>query len=100
MDNEFENVSADFNNRAQRLFFITYEKFSAFAKQLNRQRDENVFQQQLGKYLRTLRLQLESIAEEIIHKNKSLKETDRFNKILTEKIDFYVNEFMQKSRSI
>ena len=44
-----------------------------FAKQLNRQQDENVFQQQLGKYLRTLKLQLEGIAEEVIQKNKSFE---------------------------
>ena len=100
MDNECEQVFADFNNSAQRLFFLTYENFSVFAKQLNRQQDENVFQQQLGKYLRTLKLQLEGIAEEVIQKNKSLKEIDRCNKLLTEKIDFYLNEFRQKSRSI
>lgn len=99
MDNEFEQLSVEFNTRAQRLFFLIYERFRFSAKRLDRTKDENVFQQELAKYLYTLKLQLENIASELMYKNKALKDINKFNRILIDKIDSYLNEFTQKSKA-
>ena len=98
MEREFEQISADFTTKAQKLFISTYEKFRLTTKKLDRQKDENVFQLQLGKYLNTLRSQLESIAHELVFKSKTIKNIGQCNKILGDSIAIYLREFRQKAR--
>lgn len=100
MDKVIEQMSLEFNTKAQKLFTITYEKFLTSTAKLNRVKDENVFQQQLGKYLQTLRLQLESMAGELLDRNKSQQNITECNKILADHIHIYLNEFRKKSRSV
>ena len=98
MDKAFEQLSNDFSVKAQNLFISTYEKFRLSAKRLDRQRDENVFQLQLGKYLTTLKSQLESLAYELLTRNKAIKNIDHCNKVLRDNINIYLKEFRQKAR--
>lgn len=98
MDRGFEQLSIDFTTKAQKLFISTYEEFSLATKKLHRHKDENVFQLQLGKYLTTLRSQLETIAQESAVKNKTTKNIDYYNKLLADKIAIYLREFKQKAR--
>jgi hypothetical protein len=53
--NEFPQEIVDFDNKAKKIFFSLYENFARSAKQLDRQKDDNVFQQQQSKYLNTLK---------------------------------------------
>ena len=98
--NEFPQEIVDFDNKAKKIFFSLYENFARSAKQLDRKKDENVFQQQQSKYLNTLKTQLENLAQESLNKNSSLKNINLFNKKLRDEINAYLNEFMQKSRSL
>lgn len=98
MDRGFEQLSVDFGLKAQKLFISTYEAFRLSAMKLDRQRDENVFQMQLGKYLNTLKSQLEGIAWELLTKNKAIKNIGHCNKLLADKIKIYLAEFRQKAR--
>lgn len=100
MDRGFEQISVDFTITAQKLFISTYEKFRQAAKDLDRQKDENVFQLQFGKYLNTLRSQLESVADELLARNQTIKDISHCNKFLRDKISIYLNEFQQKARSL
>ena len=93
-------ILIDFNKRAQKIFFSLYGKFKESAKLLDRVRDDNVFQQQQSKYLQTLKQQLESLALEILNKNRSVGNNSQLNKKLTDEINEYVREFKQKSRSL
>ena len=98
--NEFPQEIVDFDNKAKKIFFSLYENFAQSAKQLDRKKDENVFQQQQSKYLNTLKTQLENLAQESLNKNISLKNINLLNKKLRDEINAYLNEFMQKSRSL
>ena len=98
--NEFPQEIVDFDNKAKKIFFSLYENFSQSAKQLDRRKDDNVFQQQQSKYLNTLKTQLENLAQESLNKNISLKNINLLNKKLRDEINAYLNEFMQKSRSL
>ena len=93
-------VLVDFNNRAKKIFFSLYEKFKGSANLLDRAEDDNVFQQQQGKYLKTLKQQLELLAREILDKNSLVGNSSQLNKKLTTEINEYVKEFRQKSRSL
>ncbi|HEY5966518.1 MAG TPA: hypothetical protein VIU35_01010 [Chitinophagaceae bacterium] len=98
--NEFAREIVDFDNKAKKIFFSLYENFAGSAKQLDRQKDDNVFQQQQSKYLKTLKTQLENLAKDILNKNGSLKNINLLNKKLSDEINTYLNEFSQKSRSL
>jgi hypothetical protein len=98
MDREYEQLSVDFTTKAQALFALTYDKFRLSTKNLDRRRDENVFQLQVSKFLATLKTQLENIAHESLQRYPSLKDTDHCNKILGENINIYLTEFRQKSK--
>lgn len=98
--NEFAQEIVDFENKAKKIFFSLYEKFAESAKQLDREKDDNVFQLQQGKYLNTLKTQLENLAQELLNKNSSLKNINLLNKKLRDEINAYLNEFRQKSRSL
>jgi hypothetical protein len=86
--------------RPKKIFFSLYENFAQSAKQLDRRKDDNVFQQQQSKYLNTLKTQLENLAQESLNKNSSLKNINLLNKKLRDEINAYLNEFIQKSRSL
>ena len=98
MDRGFEQLTVDFSTKAQRLFTSTYEKFRLSTKGLDRQKDENVFQLQLGKYMDTLRSELESVAYELLVRNNKIKNIEHCNKILKDNINIYLREFWQKAR--
>jgi len=48
--NEFPQEIVDFDNKAKKIFFSLYENFAGSAKQLDRRKDDNVFQHQQNKY--------------------------------------------------
>jgi len=98
--NEFVQEIVDFNNKAKKIFYSLYENFAGSAKQLDRRKDDNVFQHQQNKYLRTLKTQLENLAKDILSKNSSSKNINLLNKKLGDEISNYLNEFMQKSRAL
>ena len=98
MNREYEQLSVDFTTKAQALFASTFAKFRLTTKNLDRQRDENVFQLQVGKFVATLKQQLENIANESMSKYQSLKGFDHCNRMLVERINIYLNEFRQKSK--
>jgi len=97
---EFAQEIVDFGNKAKKIFFSLYEKFVGSAKELDREKDDNVFQQQQSKYLNTLKTQLENLAQDLLNKNNSLKNITLLNKKLRDEINIYLNEFRQKSRSL
>ena len=98
MDRGLEQLSVAFTTKAQKLFISTYEKFRLSSKKLDRQKDENVFQLQLGKYLKSLKLELENTAFELLSRNKTIKNMAYCNKFLRDMISIYLREFQQKAR--
>lgn len=100
MDRGLDQLSVDFTVQAQKLFTTAYERFRLTTKRLDRQRDENVFQLQVEKFLATLKFQLENTAHELLMKNKALINTNHCNKLLRDMITIYLKEFIQKTRSL
>ena len=98
--NEFPQEIVEFDNKAKKIFFSLYENFAQSAKQLDRRKDDNVFQQQQNKYLNTLKTHLENLAQELLNKKSSLKNINLLNKTLRDEINIYLNEFRQKSRAL
>lgn len=98
MDEGFEQLLNDFTVQAQKLFISHYEKFRLTVKKLDRQKDENVFRLQVEKFMITLKLQLENIAEELLTRRKGIKNIDNCNNQLRGNINIYLKEFRQKAQ--
>ena len=98
MDRGSEQLSVEFTTKAQRVFSSTYEKFRLSTRKLDRQRDENVYQLQLGKYLNSLKSELGSLANELLTRNESIKNIGHCNKVLKDEINIYLQEFRQQAR--
>jgi hypothetical protein len=97
---DIEQILVDFNDKARMIFISLYEKFKLSAKKLDRTKDNNVFQQQEGKYLATLKHHLDSLALEFLGRNKTSTNISQLNKKLADAVNDYLNEFKQKSRSL
>lgn len=97
---EFAQVIIEFNNKASNVFFSSFETFRNAVKNLDRQKDENVFQHQQARFQGALKNQLEFIAKDLLEKNQPLKNTNQLNKKFTDVIKDYLNQFRQKSVSL
>ena len=97
---DIAQIQVNFNDKAQTILIALYEKFKVSSKQSGRTKDNSVCQQQEGKYLATLKYQLESPTIEYLNKNKTLVNISQLNKKLTDPVNDYLTEFKQKSRSL
>lgn len=87
----------EFESIADKLFTHLYKKFDTDTMSLDRDRDENVFQQSAARYAYTLKEQLSQNALELIEKNRYLiADISHVQQMLTRRIAVYVNEFKQK----
>jgi hypothetical protein len=88
-----------FHDRARNVFFSVYKEFRHSIASVDRQGDENVFQQLQTRYANLLHLQLNKIALELLDQaepsNRSM-----LNVSLGQSIKEYVSEFMQKAKSL
>ena len=97
MEKDFDALSVEFNDRATSVYFILYQEFEAATRTLNRQKSENIFQQNLNMYLTTLKSRLEFIAKDIVNKNGLIEDINQLQHYLFTSIENYVNEFRYKA---
>jgi hypothetical protein len=100
MEKNIEYAQTEFNNNAAKFFFSLYARFHDAVILINRRKDENVFQQLRGKYLYTLRNQLEDMAKACIDKYKSSLDVNQLKETLSYSVNRYANEFIQKAGSL
>lgn len=100
MKNDIEKNCIEFHYRAKELFFNLYNSFTKSIEPLNRQIDENVFQQLQGKFALQLKQQLNFIAGNILDNAKEVSNYTELNQILSHHIEEYEKEFLQKTKSL
>ncbi|MEI6950221.1 hypothetical protein V9K67_23775 [Paraflavisolibacter sp. H34] len=100
MTNSMESLKVEFNNRASSVFFTTFSSFQTSIASLDRQGDENVFQQLRGRYATLLQQQLEGIARELISRSQAEPGTARLKEALPTMILEYTNDFCRKINSL
>jgi hypothetical protein len=93
-------VELEFNEQAYRVAEHLFDQFEDASKALDRSRDDNVFQQLCGKYLFSLRMQLEHLAKGLIEKYRSLPDINHLAKRLTASVNAYVDEFRQRAEAL
>lgn len=100
MKNDYEHITMEFHNRAKLILFSVYNDFKCSVASLDRQGDENVFQQAHNKFAGILKHQLKSVAREMLHQLRTTTNNNQVNQTLTHFIEDYVHEFMQRVRAL
>jgi hypothetical protein len=98
MKNDAERNSVLFHDRASELMASLYREFKLASASIDRQWDENVFQQLQGKYTNQLKCLLERIALEMMEQQGDGQKA--WSYALTGFIHDYVKEFEQKIKSL
>src|SRR5687767_11866540 len=98
MEKNIDQAYAEFNERATKLFFSFYDRFTEETRTLDRRKDENVFQHIEGKYLYSLKKQLDELAKELMNKHRGIQKANEMQRVLSERIMGYQNEFIRKAR--
>ncbi len=89
----------EFESNADKLFTHLHQQFDMDTLRLDRDRDENVFQQAAARYAHTFKEQLNGSALELIEKYRhTIVDFRHVQQMLTKRIAVYVNEFNQKSK--
>ena len=100
MERDIEIIVSHFRNEASSLFLAIVEDFERHAEKLNRQRDENVFQQMQSRFVQELKKQLSYIAEKVIGQYKGNTGINTLRRELTAQIEYYISELLLKIRSM
>lgn len=98
MKKDAEDILVEYNHEAGKCLESIYENYEMACTRLDRQRDENVFQQLTAQYNYTLRHQLEEIALRLIDTYKArIDNITQLQRMLTGRIEFFLNEFNRRS---
>jgi|SRR5437763_6177014 hypothetical protein len=100
MRRDIDELDVEFNFTAKEAFYLIFTRFNAAVKDLDRRRDENVFQQTRAQYRFALKAELERLAMSIIENNQEVQEMNLLRRNLTNRINDYLQEFMAKSQGI
>lgn len=100
MEKDIEIIVSQFRSEASVLFGAIVEDFVHQTKRLNRQWDENVFQQMQSRYAQELKKQLSQVAEKVIVHYKGNLSASRLRLDLTHQIEYYTSAFVLKIKSM
>ena len=100
MERDIEIIVSQFRNEAANLFLAIVEDFERHAERLNRQRDENVFQQMQSRFVQELKQQLSYIAEKVIGQYKGNTGINTLSREMSAQTEYYISELLLKIRSM
>lgn len=94
MEKDIDRLQIEFNDSARHLFYQLYEKFSLAT---TGSKELHVYTQLKGKFLYTLKLQLDELAKKFIDKNRENSKLEKLQKVLPGIISRYMEEFRNKT---
>src|SRR5829696_6616207 len=100
MKYDLEQVNVLFHNRAKEIMLSLYQEFKYATMSIDRQWEENLFQQQRGKYVSQLKHRLNDIVLELMDKLDGDGNRGECGYLLNRFSQEYVQEFSQKIRSL
>lgn len=100
MEKDITLIISDFRNLSSKIYEMVYDDFRQKVKNLDRQRDENVFQQLQARYVNALKKQLEQEAEKVIQEHNRHHAVRTLQRELTGQIAYLLPEFILKVKSM
>ena len=89
-----------FHNRASEAMLTLYREFRSTVSPIDRQWEENVFQQQCGKFTALLKHRLDGMAMELMAKLETDSERQEWNHSGNRFVQDYMREFGQKIKCL
>jgi hypothetical protein len=99
MHRDIDELGIEFNFKAKEVYYSMCTQFTNATRELNRERDENVFQLARSRYCQAMKTELEKVALSVIERNQELQRITELKRNLTNRIQDYLEEFMMKSQS-
>lgn len=96
MANDPEQVSIEFHDKANQVFFNQVNEFQTATATTNRSREEYVYQQIREQHIKTLRQKLEGVAKELLTTHSRSKQSNEMARNLTQFVNDYVHRFIRK----
>ncbi len=96
MSNGNQQMQVEFHNRANTLFGSICNAFENDVVNVSRRNEEFRFQQIKKQYARTMEQQLQTIAGNILAKNKEEKQVRELDQMFHQAIKEYLHRFIQK----
>ena len=100
MHHELDEIKMIFHERARSTFFTIYQTYVRTLSSMNRQADENVYQQSSNRYCAELRYHLKSITTELLERSPPTVNRNELNSVLGFLSVAYEREFDQKIKSL
>lgn len=97
MRKDIRTIYAEFNNLSMKIFFSLLNEFRNETTKIERVSNENVFQLLRSKYSCTLQERLERGAFALIDKCDSKEDQGRLRIGFSEKIKYFLREFVRKA---
>ncbi len=98
MHSDIDMINANFRRAASTVFLSLYEQFKNAVKDLDRQKDENVFRQLQSRYADELKRKLTEIAIGLLDRYKGPGDTNTLRRELTNQVSYYQTEFILKEQ--
>jgi len=100
MRHDLDEITQTFHERARSTFFSIYQSYIRTLSSMNRQVDENVYQQSSNRYCAELRYHLQSITRELLERSPPTVNRNELNSVLSFLSVDYEREFEQKIKSL
>ena len=100
MEGEIAVIITRFRNESSRISQRIFDDFATSVSGLNRQTDENVFQQQQARYLQELENQLHQFASKTVEENRGHNAVALLQHELPIQVSYILAEFLVKAKSM
>jgi hypothetical protein len=97
---DFTQIATDFRNISSRIYEFIFAEFRRSVKQLDRQLDENVFQQVQAKHIGKLKQMLEQETARTLESHGRHRAAQALQQEMTGQIAYLLSAFLLKARSM
>ena len=100
MGDDIDIIKSSFRNSSSRISQLIFNDFRKNIRKLDRQKDENVFQQLLGRYIHELERKLADEAGKALAQYQVKVNINILRRELTSQVSYNMSEFLLKVRSM
>ena len=100
MEKEIALVVTNFRNVASKIYEMIFNDFRRSIAKLDRQTDENVFQQLQARYVNELEKHLDQEAKKIVEENSGHAAASTMHRELAAHISYLISSFLLKAKSM
>jgi glycerol dehydrogenase-like iron-containing ADH family enzyme len=99
MNEQIQTTIVRFDNRGAKIYSTLFKQFSASVRNINRNRDENVFRMQAAKFAETLKYRLAEQAKKILDRSDPAIHK-QLQASLSANLNYYLGQFKSRCGAV